>query len=147
VHDFVTSQEECEYKEKSIPASREYIQQSDRIFTCAGKSLNGTITEFRYGLEASVGLEMAYDVQIMDIWVLSSDSDEVDRDDGSLFLLSLGDRSSVLQLSSDATEIVELEPHATKFDLTSRTIAASVHGQYQIQVTEKSIVFISGPNM
>lgn len=90
---------------------------------------------------------MAYDAQIMDIWVLSSEMDRFNSDDGSLFLLSLGDRSSVLHLSSDATEIVELEPHATRFDLTSRTITASMHGQCRIQVTEKSIVLISGADV
>jgi hypothetical protein len=109
--------------------------------------VNGTVTEFRYGLEASIGLEMAYDAQIMDIWVLSSDSDAFEEDGGSLFLLSLGDRSSVLHLSNDASEIVELEPHSTKFDLTSRTITASMLGQAQIQVTEQSMVYVSGANV
>jgi hypothetical protein len=117
------------------------------MFTCAGKGLNGTVTEFRYGLEASIGLQMAYDAQILDIWVLSSDSDPFDNDGGSLFLLSLGDRSSVLHLSSDASEIMELEPHSTKFDLKSRTLAASMCGQTQVQVTEQSIVFINSANM
>jgi hypothetical protein len=130
-----------------VPPKKDYLKQPDRIFTCAGKGLDGTITEFRYGLEASIGLEMSYDAQIMDIWVLSSDPNEAYGNDGSLFLLSLADRSSVLHLSGDATEIVELEPAATKFDLTSRTIAASMHGKYQIQVTEQSIVFIKEDNM
>lgn len=109
--------------------------------------MKGTITEFRIGLEASLGLDISYDSQIMDVWVLSSDFGGADVDDGSLFLLSLGDRSSVLHLSSDAGEIVELEPDVAKFDLASRTIAASMHGQYQVQVTEQSIVFVSGADM
>ena len=80
----------------------------------------------------------------MDVWVLSPKSDKAYNDEGSLFLLSLGDRSSVLYLSSDATEIVELEPEVTEFDLQSRTIVASKHGSYMIQVTEHSVVFMSG---
>lgn len=90
---------------------------------------------------------MAYDAQIMDIWALSSDSDDFHDNGGSLFLLSLGDRSSLLHLSTDASEIVELEPHSTKFDLASRTITANMHGHTQVQVTEQSIIFVSGVNV
>ena len=148
--DFVTNslnQEDREYPElpKSVKKYRDFIPQPDRIFTCVGKGSNGAITESRYGLEANIGLEMTYDARILDMWVLSSDLDSFDSNDGSLFLLSLGDRSSVLHLSSDATEIVELDQSSTKFDLKCRTIAASMYGRYQIQVTESSIVLISGP--
>jgi hypothetical protein len=90
---------------------------------------------------------MAYDTQIMDIWALSLDSEDFYNHGGSLFLLSLGDRSSVLHLATDASEIVELEPHSIKFDLASRTIAASMHGQTQVQVTEQSIIFVNGVNV
>ena len=135
------------FTEHSKPAGRDIVQQPDKIFTCAGKGLNGTVTEFRYGLEASLGLEIPYDSQIMDVWVLPPDTDGMDGDEGSIFLLSLGDRSSVLYLSSDATEIVELEPEEARFDLTARTIAASTHDQYRIQVTEQSVVFLNGANL
>lgn len=80
----------------------------------------------------------------MDVWVLSPTYHEADGDDGYLFLMSLGDRSSVLRLSSDAGEITELEPDVANFDLASRTITAGMHGQYRIQVTEKSIRFVRG---
>ena len=151
-HDLATDsidEEDRDHHEQNLSAKkhREFVPQPDRIFCCAGKGASGTITEFRHGLEASVGLEMSYDAQIMDIWVLSSEMEDHDGDEGSLFLLSLGDRSSVLHLSSNAMEIVELEPQATKFDLTSRTIAATMHGQYQIQVTEKSIVIADGASV
>ena len=124
-------------------SKRGYLQQPDRIFTCAGRGTSGTITEFRHGLEANVALEIAYDAQIMDVWVLSPDSDEVLGDQGSLFLLSLGDRSSILYLSSDAVEIIEIGPGETEFNLASRTVAAGMHGPYMIQVTEESVVFTS----
>ena len=127
-----------------IPSRRDYVSQPDRIFACAGKGPNGIITELRCGLEASLALDISYDSQIVDVWVLAPDFVGADVDDGSLFLLSLGDRSSVLCISSDAGEIVELDPDAAKFDLSSRTITASMHGQYRIQVTEQSIVFASG---
>jgi hypothetical protein len=142
-YDFVTDRDDHFYK----GPSGEEIHRPDRIFTCGGKGVKGTITELRYGLEANIGLEIPYDAQIMDIWPLSSDSGEMDNNNGCLFLLSLGDRSSVLHLSSDATEIFELEPDASHFDLSSRTIAASQHGQTQVQVTERSIVFIIGPDV
>ena len=145
--DFVTASpngEDLEQLERKKTYLQGFISQPDRLFTCAGRGSKGTITEFRFGLEASIGLEIPYDADIMDVWVLPSDMDGFDSDGGSLFLLSLGDRSSVLHLSGDATEIVELEPHTTKFDLISRTIAANTCGKYQIQVTERSIVIITG---
>jgi hypothetical protein len=88
---------------------------------------------------------MDYEIPIMQAWVLlSQDSDDPDEDGSYLFLLSLGDRSTVLQLSSNASDIAELDAASTPLDLQFRTIAASTQGRYTIQVTEQTIVVIRG---
>jgi len=124
---------------------RSAVPRPDRIFACAGKGAKGVITEFRYGLEAKIGLEMDYEMPIMEAWVLCPSYDSLDNeDDDSLFLLALGDRSAVLRLSADARSVGDLSEHETKFDLRYRTIAASMHRNFTIQVTEQSIVLMNG---
>lgn len=108
-----------------------------------GKGLKGAITEFRYGLEANLGLEMEYGTPIMQAWVFPANISSVDEEDGSLFLLSVGSCSALLHLSSDATNISELDERSTKLDLRHRTIATTVQGDTLLQVTEKSIVAIN----
>lgn len=78
--------------------------------------------------------------------MLPSEFDPVDNEGGSNFLLSLGDSSALLQLSSDAAAIHEVDQSSTLFDLRYRTITASASGFHLMQVTEKSIVFIEGPH-
>lgn len=85
---------------------------------------------------------MEYPTHILEAWALCPSSSS-GGDDGSLFLLSLPDRSSVLRLSNDASEITDDEEN-TKFDLNHRTITASMHRSHTIQVTEQSIVIIDG---
>lgn len=88
---------------------------------------------------------MDYQIPIMEAWVLCPTFDSLDDDDDvSIFLLSLGDHSAVLQLSGDARDIDNLEQEETKFDLRYRTLAASMHGSFTIQVTEQTIVLIIG---
>ncbi|KAK0102889.1 hypothetical protein ONS96_005517 [Cadophora gregata f. sp. sojae] len=118
----------------------ELIPQPDRVFVCVGKGSGGGIAELRHGYEASIGLEVDYDNTIMSAWALWPTLNVFTEADPYLFLLSTGDRSAVLQLSGDAAEIVELEEEATRLDLVHRTITAVTHGQYIIQVTEKTIV-------
>jgi len=116
----------------------------DRLFACVGKGIKSSIIEFRYGLEGKLGLEMDYESSILQSWVLPQDSLGLEEDRGSIFLLSLGDHSAALLLSSDALEIMELDTTSTRLDLRFRTIAAATQGDYTIQVTEKSIVLIYG---
>ncbi|KAH8804808.1 mono-functional DNA-alkylating methyl methanesulfonate N-term-domain-containing protein [Xylogone sp. PMI_703] len=126
------------------PSSKSSVPRSDRIFSCGGKGAQGAITEFRYGVEASLGLEVDYQSPISNAWVLQPEPySQLFKDDASLFLLSLADRSALLQLSNDASDIVEVDQELTPFDLGSRTITSSASGDGIIQVTERSIIFIS----
>jgi hypothetical protein len=114
----------------------------DRLFACVGKGKKSSIVEFRYGIEGKLGLEMDYQIPILQSWVLPQDSNELEEESGSIFLLSLGDHSAALLLSSDASDIMELDATSTRLDLRFRTIAAATQEQYTIQVTEQSIVLI-----
>lgn len=90
---------------------------------------------------------MDYEIPIMQAWVLlPQDSDEPEEDGGSMFLLSVGDHSALLQLSRNASDIAELDAASTHFDLRFRTIAAAMRGRYTIQVTQRSIVVTDGPH-
>jgi hypothetical protein len=145
--DFITTyavEDQASLNERGRRKRNAALRQ-EKICACAGKGSKGVITEFRYGLEAKLGLEMDYEMPIMEAWVLCPTFDSLDDDDDvSLFLLSLGDRSAVLRLSGDANDIQDLEQADTKFDLRYRTIAASMHRSFTIQVTEQSIVLMNG---
>lgn len=117
----------------------------DRLFACVGKGIKSSIIEFRYGLEGKLGLEMDYESPIMQSWVLPQDLYEFEEDRGSIYLLSLGDHSAALLLASDASDVVFLDAASTHLDLRFRTITAATKEKYTIQVTERSIVVIDGP--
>jgi hypothetical protein len=123
---------------------REHFPKPDRIFACVGKGTKGSITEFRYGLEARLGLETEFHTPVMDVWVSSASLCLGKDDGGSFFLLSFLNRSALLHLSNDASEIDDLDQTSTFLDLTHRTIAASLHGYCMIQVTEQSIFYTDG---
>jgi len=146
--DFITTyavEEDQTSLDERVRRKRNSTPRQDKIYACAGKGSKGAINEFRYGLEAKLGLEMDYETPIMEAWVLCPTFDSLDDDDDvSLFLLSLGDRSAVLRLSGDASDVHDLEQADAKFDLRYRTITASMYRSFTIQVTEKSIVLING---
>jgi hypothetical protein len=125
-----------------IRSDKSAVTKPDRLFACVGKGLKSSIIEFRYGLEGKLGLEMDYESPILQSWVLPHDSYGDGEDPGSIFLLSLGDHSAALLLSSDASDILDLDATSTHLDLRFRTIAATAHEKYTIQVTERSVVVI-----
>jgi len=129
-----------------VRSDKNALPKPDRLFACVGKGIKSSIIEFRYGLEGKVGLETDFETPILQSWVLPQDSVELDDDRGSIFLLSLGDHSAALLLSSDASEIMELDATSTHLDLRYRTITAAMPKHYMIQVTERSVVVIYGPH-
>ncbi|RFU35676.1 hypothetical protein B7463_g659, partial [Scytalidium lignicola] len=142
--DFATTAISEDRNHVEVPSPKSSVPKPDRIFSCGGKGSQGAITEFRYGLEASLGLEVDYQSPISNAWVLKPPPDsQLFEDDVSLFLLSLADRSALLQLSSDISDIVEVDQDLTPFDLGSRTIVADSNVDGIIQVTERSIIFVS----
>jgi hypothetical protein len=92
--------------------------------------MKSSVIEFRYGLEGKLGLEMDYESPILQAWVLPQDAFGVEEEPGSIFLISSGDHSAALLLSSDASDVVDLDASATRLDLRYRTIAAAACGKY-----------------
>lgn len=119
-----------------------FVPIPDSIFVCSGKGAQSSITELRSGIEAILGLDLEFHSAVTKAWILPSEvySGLVGGDDW--VLLSLGDRSSILQISVDRTSAEELDPNHTQLDLKSRTIVACVSGNRAIQVTEQSIIIL-----
>lgn len=85
---------------------------------------------------------MEFPMPIMDVWVPPIELQKEGKDEETLFLLSLVNRSALLRLYSKATEIDELDQSSTFLDLRHRTITATFHEDCHVQVTEQSVVFI-----
>ncbi|KAB8303479.1 hypothetical protein EYC80_004896 [Monilinia laxa] len=119
-----------------------FVPIPDSIFVCSGKGAQSSITELRSGIEAILGLDLEFHSAVTKAWILPSEvySGLVGGDDW--VLLSLEDRSSILQISVDRTSAEELDPNHTQLDLNSRTIVAGVSGNRAIQVTEQSIIIL-----
>jgi hypothetical protein len=132
-----------------LKLSKDAIPVPDRVFAITGNGGHGAITEFRNGLEAKIGLEMEYHTPVMQAWMFPPGL--FDKPDtptqASSILLSLGDRSSVLHISEDASQVEEIMDDWTDLDMQFRTITAGKSGNYGIQVTEKSIKMRNGPEL
>ncbi|KAL3428379.1 thermotolerance protein [Phlyctema vagabunda] len=138
--DFATTSPSQDRAASRLLFHKDIMPKRDRVFACSGTGVKGAITEFRHGLEASVGTIIPYDDPIMNAWIISPALGSPDNNEGSLFLLSLADRSALIRLSADASSVEAIDQDATHFDLQNRTIAAKLHGDFVIQVTEQSII-------
>ncbi|KAJ9131153.1 Mono-functional DNA-alkylating methyl methanesulfonate domain protein [Pleurostoma richardsiae] len=117
-----------------------YIAQ-DKVFATVGRGLTGTVAEYRYGLQASIGLDLDYLSPIKQAWLLPSDISS--SEDGFHMLLSMPDRSTVLHLPADFSQADEPNPDTLPYDLRSRTLAAGkLSEQVIIQITEQTVVLI-----
>lgn len=90
------------------------------------------------------------DATVKKIWALASPSPcdvEGPNLDGlpMLFLISLGDRSQLLDLYLDLDNVQEVSQTETWMDLGSSTVAASSWNRFSVQVTERAINACSGP--
>ena len=100
------------------------------------------IAEFRYGMEARIGLHFDYELPIMQAWALPFVDVAYGATDGTLFLLSVGESSVALHLSADEASVEVIGNEMTKLDLEHQTLAIKNKGNFIIQVTEKSVVLI-----
>ncbi|OTB00057.1 hypothetical protein M426DRAFT_15804 [Hypoxylon sp. CI-4A] len=115
--------------------------QSNKIFACSGRGITGAITEFRYGIQARIGLDLTYSSNIKQCWAIP-DFDET-AEDGFFLLLALPNASAVLRLSRDLSEVSEKDDDATPYDLSSTTLAVQETPGVVIQVTESSITIVT----
>lgn len=114
--------------------------EPDRIFATSGQGQKGALTEYRYGLQAKIGLDFDYGIGLKQAWVVRA---QFSGELGFNMLLSLPDRTGILHLSDDLSEAAELDPGSTQYDTSSRTLAAAACPGWTAQVTENCIVIIS----
>jgi hypothetical protein len=144
--DFITTdlfstwdQETDVHGNKMVPWSERQPHRPDRVFATSGRGMKGSITEFRHGMEAKIGIELDYGDILRQIWALPAVN-------GFHLLLSLPDRSTVLQLSSDLSSAAELQvaEENVQYDLSSRTLALEkLTDEVWVQITELWVVLTS----
>ncbi|KAI1083620.1 mono-functional DNA-alkylating methyl methanesulfonate N-term-domain-containing protein [Whalleya microplaca] len=115
--------------------------QPDRIFACSGRGIMGAITEFRYGMQAKIGLDLTYSSHIRQCWAISTLDESLE--DGFYLLLALPHRSAVLHLSGSLTEVSEKDDDTIPYDLSSTTLAAEDADNRVVQITTTHIILVT----
>lgn len=112
-------------------------RKPDSIFTASGRGCKGSITQWRSGVQAKIGLDIESGEPNKQAWIFPVN--EVGG--SSLFgILTLPHSSRVLQFAKDFSQVQEIEAEETSLDLSSRTLfATQQHGNSILQVTEAFI--------
>lgn len=131
-----------------VPWPNRNITKPDRVFSTSGKGTKGAVTEYRYGLQAKIGLDYDCGLGVKHAFVLPAlAAYSSSQSTGYDLLLSLPDRTRVLRLSEDLGDISELEAeNGAGYDASSRTVSAVVANDSPdviVQVTEQNIVLIN----
>ncbi len=117
-------------------------RKPDRIFaTCEGGpdgGIKGSITEYRYGLKATIALDLEYGAGIRQAWLLPLNNPP--SFEGYLLFLSMPDFTAGLQVPSDFSSATPVDSGTVPYDLSSTTLALVTSGHFIIQITRKSIV-------
>ncbi|KAI1379323.1 hypothetical protein F4677DRAFT_328209 [Hypoxylon crocopeplum] len=107
--------------------------QPDKVFACSGRGITGAITEFRYGIQGRIGLDLMYSSHIRQCWAISDFTGTIE--DGFFLLLALPNGSAILHLSRDLSEVSEKDHDAIPYDLSSTTLAAQETESIVVQIT------------
>lgn len=150
--DFVTSNESSRWDNfdgATGKLNKEYNRQqdgrtalvgNDRIYAGSGSGPNGSIVEYRHGLQASIGIEFEFGAVIRRCFLLST----VDPVPGYHLILSVAGGSTVLYFDEDfsANSAREIDQDHAAYDLSSPTLIAESLDQGGIlQVTETGLLF------
>ncbi|ATY60882.1 thermotolerance protein [Cordyceps militaris] len=112
-------------------------RKPDSIFTASGRGCKGSITQWRSGIQAKIGLDIESDEPNKQAWIFP-----VDEKGGScLFgILTLPHSSRVLQFAKDLSQVQEVDAENTSLDLSTRTLFATQQaGRSILQITEAFI--------
>ena len=116
-------------------------KRHSKLFTTSGQGKKGSVTEIRHGLAAKIGLVLECESTAKHAWLFAAG--DIGPDEGYYMLFSTPERSSVLYLSDDLSELTEPATENGLFDLSSRTLAAKiVSGSRVAQVTTESTTLI-----
>ncbi|KAK0643484.1 mono-functional DNA-alkylating methyl methanesulfonate N-term-domain-containing protein [Cercophora newfieldiana] len=149
--DFVTTDEFSTWSQeiggsgsKMIPWTNRQPRKPDRVFATSGHGKKGSITEYRYGLKAGIGLDLEYGAEVKEAWLLPSRNAVEEK--GFHLLLSMPDCSALLHLSEDLATARMARSELLAYDLSASTLALSYSGQVIVQVTMRSVVLIGLEN-
>ncbi|KAH6635464.1 mono-functional DNA-alkylating methyl methanesulfonate N-term-domain-containing protein [Chaetomium sp. MPI-SDFR-AT-0129] len=125
-----------------VPWKQGRFRNPDRIFATSEGENGGSITEFRYGLKASIGLDLDYGPGMKRVWLLRSGGD-IPSFDGYILLVSLPDSTEVLLLSEDFSSAQPAVPPAIPYDLSSTTLDVWNAVGVTVQLTQCNVVITS----
>ncbi|KAI0111987.1 mono-functional DNA-alkylating methyl methanesulfonate N-term-domain-containing protein [Daldinia grandis] len=111
--------------------------QQEKIFACSGRGMSGAITEFRYGVQARIGLDLTYSSNIRQCWAISDFGGVTE--DGFFLILALPNESAVLHLTRDLAEASEKDHEAIPYDLSSTTLTVREADGGVVQITTNYI--------
>lgn len=140
-HDASGRRQEVSFDKVMEPWQRAKPRRPDRIFATCDGTRNGSITEYRYGLRANIGLDLEYGDGVKHAWLLPSQDSSLGK--GYLLLLSMPDSSSALFLSHDFSSAKEPAADTMPFDLGSTTLALTCSAQLTVQVTKQNVVLVA----
>ncbi|KAI1849363.1 hypothetical protein JX266_004858 [Neoarthrinium moseri] len=109
----------------------------DRIFACSGRGKAGSVAEYRFGLEATIGPEIDFEDPVKQCWAMRGADDNFD------LLVSFPNRSAVLHVKADFTEAVFQDQAQVPYDLASCTLAVEEFEGTTVQVTSSCITIIT----
>jgi hypothetical protein len=117
------------------------LVKPDSLFSASGRAVKGNLTQWRWGIQGRIGLDIESGEPIRRSWGFSMDGP---GGQGLYGLLTLPNSSILLHFSSDFSQVDAVEPDRTAFDLTSRTLHAHRTKSGSIlQATESCVVLLS----
>ncbi|KAG6093599.1 hypothetical protein E4U30_004188 [Claviceps sp. LM220 group G6] len=126
----------------SLSESNKYSSKPDMLFSASGRGMKGTLTQWRWGIQGRIGLELDPGEPTRRSWGFFMG--RTPKAHGLYGLLALPDASGVLRFSEDLAQVDSLEADKTAFDLASRTLDAhQTDSGLIIQVTERCISLIT----
>jgi hypothetical protein len=112
------------------------MRKQDSIFSASCRGLKGSVVQWRWGIQARIGLDIETGEPMRQAWTFTTHhgSERV------LYgLLALPHSSVVLRFSESLDQVDAVPTEDTPFDLTSRTLHAVQVSETIVQVTETSI--------
>ncbi|KAL7785971.1 mono-functional DNA-alkylating methyl methanesulfonate N-term domain-containing protein [Trichoderma ceciliae] len=112
------------------------MRKQDSIFSASGRGLKGSVVQWRWGIQARIGLDIETGEPIRQAWTFTTNH----HNERVLYgLLALPHSSVVLRFSESLDQVDTVPTEDTPFDLTSRTLHAIQVSETIVQVTETSI--------
>ncbi|KAL6858489.1 mono-functional DNA-alkylating methyl methanesulfonate N-term domain-containing protein [Trichoderma novae-zelandiae] len=121
---------------RSATQRRNKMRKQDDIFSASGRGLTGSVVQWRWGIQARIGLDIETGEPIRQAWTFTAHRS---NERGLYGLLALPHSSVVLRFSESLDQVDAVPAEDTPFDLTSRTLHAIQVSDSIIQVTERSI--------